>query len=219
MTGRLLPLRLVAMMHGFCLFLVVVFGAMATLEDGPVSPAAWGVALAVLLLWGAVVVATLVPRRRGPVPPRPDGSVLVESPTALVALLVGAWLVMLLAVAAWVVVAVTDFAAVENPGFLLVMVLGGVGSLPDLARLLTGRLHRWRVIADDAGIRYRGYHTDRTLAWSEISGIRSQQKPPGVTVAQKGGGTGIVLPAIAFDLHPDAIADALQERRARSARR
>jgi hypothetical protein len=96
-------------------------------------------------------------------------------------------------------------------------VLAGLGSLPDLLRLLTGRLHRWRVVADDDGIRYRGYHTDRALAWSEISAVRAQLKPPGVAVAPKDGGPALLVPAIAFDVHPDAIADALRERRTRSA--
>jgi hypothetical protein len=39
----------------------------------------------------------------------------------------------------------SDLLALEAPGASLVMVVGAVGSLPDLLRLLTGRLHRWRL--------------------------------------------------------------------------
>ena len=215
MRTPLFALRHVLIMHGLCLFPLVCFGAVAVTERGPVRAAAWGVALAAVLLWGAVVQATLVPRGRGPVVPRPDGSVVVESPLRLVVLVVAAWVVMLAAVLGWVVVAITDLGSLESPGFTLVMMVGGVASLPDLVRLLRGRLHRWRVVADDDGIRYRGYHTDRVLTWSEVSAVRSPDKPPGVTVERKDGGPALLVPAIAFDVLPDAIAQAVRERRTR----
>ena len=216
---RLFAVRHLAIMHVFCLFVVAVFAAMASLETGAVRFAAWGVALAGLLLWAAVIRSTAVTRRREPVEPRPDASVVVESAPAIAGLLVAAWVVMLLAVVGWVVVAVTDFSSIESPGFTLVMVLAALGSLPDLVRLLTGRLHRWRVVADDSGIRYRGYHTDRSLAWNEISSIRAQATPPGVTVESKDGTPALLVPALPFDEHPDTIAEALNQRRTRSLRR
>lgn len=219
MTGRLLARRHVLIMHAFCVFLGVVYGVMASLETGPVRLAAWAVVAAALLLWAAVIRTTLVPRRRQPVQPEADGSVAVESPRELAALVVGAWLVMLVAAAAWVVVAVTDFGSVESPGGLLVMVVGALVSLPDLVRLLTGRLHRWRVVADDDGIRYRGYHTDRTLPWSDIAVIESQPKPVGVAVQPKGAEPVLLVPALPFDEHPDAIAEALMGARRRATRR
>ncbi len=219
MTQRLFAIRHLAIMHVLCLFLVAVFSVMAILETGAVRFAAWGVALAALLLWGAVLSATVLPRRHEPVEPGPDTSVVVVSPPAIALLLVAAWVVMLVAVAGWVVVAVTDFSSIESPGFTLVMVLAALGSLPDLARLLTGRLHRWRVVADDAGIRYRGYHTDRALAWNEIASIRSQHRPPGVSVEVKDGSQALLVPALPFDVHPEAIAESLNARRTRSLRR
>ena len=218
--SRLVARRHVLIMQGLPLLAAALYAAMALLESGTVPLAAWAVVVAALLVWGAVIRTTLISRRLRPVRQQTDGSVVEEAPAALVALLLAAWAAMLVAVVAWVVVAATDFASIESPGGLLLVLVGGLGSLPDLVRLATGRLHRWKVVADDDGIRYRGYHTDRVLAWSEISTIRSQQKPLGVVVEQKGdGGRALVLPGLAFDVHPDAIADALKDRRRRSKRR
>lgn len=211
-TRPLFPRRPVVVMHAFCLVVVALYTAMAVLEDGTVRLAARCVVLSGLLLWGAAIRATRT-KRRAPVEPRSDGVVVVESPAVLVGLLLGAWLAMLCAVAAFLVVAATDFDAIESPGGLLVMVVGGLASLPDLLRLLRGRLHRWRVVADGHGLRYRGYHTDMDLAWSEISGIHVPDKPPGVAVRRQDGSPALVLPASAFDVHPVALAEALKRRR------
>ncbi len=57
-----------------------------------------------------------------------------------------------------------------SPGFALVTVAGAVGSLPDLVRLVTGRLHRWRVVIDGGSITYRDYRTDETWPVSKVHG-------------------------------------------------
>ena len=54
----------------------------------------------------------------------------------------------------------TDFDEIEAPGATLLTVVGALGMLPDLVRLLTGRLHRWRLEIGPETVRYRGYRTD-----------------------------------------------------------
>ena len=214
-----LSLRPVLIMHALCAAWALGYSWMALEEYGQVRLAAQGFALTGFLLWAAVIRATLTPRSRRPVEPRADGSVVVETPSAVVACLLAAWLVLLVSVVLWVVVAATDFGSIESPGALFVMVAAALGSLPDLARLLTGRLHRWRVVADDDGIHYRGYHTTRRMAWSEVASTRSQPRPPGVALTPKDGGPALFLAALAYDEHPDAIAEALTRRRSRPVRR
>jgi hypothetical protein len=214
-----LTLKPVLIMHAFCAAWALGYSWMAFEEYGTVRLAAQGFALTGFLLWVAVARLTLVPRSRGPVEPRADGSVVVETPAVVVACLLAAWLVLLVSVGVWLVVAATDFEAIESPGAMFVVVVAALGSLRDLARLLTGRLHRWRVVADDDGIRYRGYHTAWTLPWSEVGGTRSQPRPPGVTVTSKDGAPARFLAALAYGVHPDAIAEALTRRRSRPVRR
>lgn len=215
---QLFPWRLVVGLHLACIFVVVVFSAMAMVEDGPVQPAAWGVATAALLVWVAAVQATLVPRRPRPLRPRDDGALVIESPPVLAGALVVAWFLMLVAVAFWSYVAITDFGAITNPGWTLVMTLGALGSLPDLVRLVTGRLHRWRLVAADDGVHYRGYRSDWHLPWAKVASVGLQDRPAGVRVGTRGTETDRVVPIACFDVPPEQVIEVLTKQRERFGR-
>ena len=56
-------------------------------------------------------------------------------------------------------------------GFTLVAALGALGSLPDLVRLVRGKLHAWRVDADAQGLRVTGYRAGTVVPWSQVKEV------------------------------------------------
>lgn len=167
----------------------------------------------------ASVLATLAVRRRPrPLPTSADGTVVISSPAVAAAGVLVAWLSALVLALVWAVLAVVDFDRIESPGFTMVMWLGAAATLPDLVRLLAGRLHRWRVVIGPDGVTYRGYRTDETVPWAALKRVTvSQRKPAGVVLDRKGGGPDPVIPAAAFTVPAEQIAEEIQSRLARQA--
>lgn len=122
--------------------------ALAIGYDG-VLALAWAGAAAAALMEIAIVVALVVPRRTALPPADPSGSIVLRAPGVLVGSLLGSWIAVFVSAAFWVWVALTDFSQIDAAGPLLIMVLAVVGSLPELGRLLTGRLHRWQLTLTD----------------------------------------------------------------------
>ena len=214
MTSPPIARKALVLMHVVCLGTALLFGAMAYLEADLVRLSAEGFLLSALLLEAALLRMTLVARRPEPLEPRADGSVVAEAPVLLVVLLVGTWVSAVLVLLGWVAALLTGPLSARTVVLALGLLIG-LGSLGDLARLLTGRLHRWRVVADGSGVRYRGYRTDRSLRWGEVSAVRSSADPPGVAVEPRDGSPAVLLPALAFDVTPDALAMSLERRRTR----
>lgn len=162
----------------------------------------------------ASVLATLaVRRRRRPLPTSADGTVVISSPAVAAAGLLVAWLAALVLAAVWAVIAVVDFDRIEAPGFTIVLWVGALATLPDLVRLLTGRLHRWRVLIGPDGVTYRGYRTDETVPWAGLKRVTvSERKPAGVVLDRRGGGPDPVIPAAAFTVPAEQIAEEIRNR-------
>ncbi len=113
----------------------------------------------------------------------------------------------------------TDFDSLESPGFALITVVGALASLPDLVRLLTGRLHRWRLELGPESVTYRGYRTDATWPWSKVHGARIQARgPAGVLIDVKGAGQDPVVPITAFAVPAEQLVDEIQRAKAASRR-
>ena len=116
--------------------------------------------------------------------------------------------------------AITDFSALESPGFSLLTIAGAIASLPDLARLLTGRLHRWRLELGPESISYRGYRTAETWPWSSVHGARIHPRgPAGVAIDVKGPGKDPVIPITAFAVPAEQLIEEIQRAKAAAARR
>ena len=213
---RVFPLRIILVLHAILLVLALLFGLMAWIGDEPSRLGASGIAVAALLVWLAAVRTTLLPRH--PVAAvDPGAPLVVDTPRSVPALLVAGWLLMVVSTVVWCVAAALDLGSVDSPGFALVMGLAALGSIPDLVRLATGRLHRWRVVADDEGIHYRGWRTDARVPWSDVRRVRWQERPAGVVVEQRGE-TQLRIPITSFDEDPLQLAEALDQRRSRSSR-
>lgn len=189
------------------------FGVGGVVADGPTGWSMRLLALAAGLTLVAAARSLLAPRRPRQLHPGSDGTTVIESPALLVWPLLAAWGALLGVAALWAWVALTDFGALESPGFALLTVAGALASLPDLVRLLTGRLHRWRIVLAADGLTYRGYRTDETLAWTTIRGARIQERgPAGVLVDRRGAGADVVIPVTAFTLPAEQIIDEVRQR-------
>lgn len=187
--------------------------------DGAVGWSLRWAALMSGLLLVAACSALVRPRRRRPMAVDAAGVGVHRAPAATVWPLLGAWFAALALAASWLHLAVTDFSALEAPGAVLVAVAGALGSVPDLVRLLTGRLHRWRLEIGPESLTYRGYHTDETLPWSQIHGARLQQRgPAGVLVDVKGAGKDLVVPITAFTVPAEQLVEDIERGRAAARR-
>ena len=190
-----------------------------SLASSQVSSAwsAWGLVAACVLLLVSAASALLRPRRPREPTVTAAGVRVFLSPAVTAWPLVGAWLAVLVTAALWGYVAVTDLDALESPGFALVTIGGALASLPDLVRLLTGRLHRWRVELGPDTISYRGYRRAETWPWSAVHGARTQSRPAGVVIDLKGPGKDPVVPVTAFAFPPQQLVEEI--RRAKAAAR
>ncbi len=231
------PVRLVPRWFSALVIVVLALFALAMLvlalvDDGVMRWSACGLSAAASLVLCSAVSALVVPRSGSPIHGA-DGTVTFLSPALTVWPLVGAWAAVLWVAATWAYVAVTDFGELESPGFALVTIVGAVGSLPDLARLLTGRLHRWRVVIGPESITYRGYRTDRTWPLSKIHGARfnpprslrrrdarseDERQLAGVVIDLKGAGTDPVIPMAAFRAAPETMIEEIERAKAAARR-
>ncbi len=96
-------------------------------------------------------------------------------------------------------------------------------------RLVTGRLHRWRVVIDGESITYRGYRTDETWPLSKVHGAgvnppRPVRRPgtrtdddrrlAGVVIDLRGAGADPVIPMVAFRASPETMIAEIERARA-----
>lgn len=218
---RLIPRWYAAVTVIFLGILTLAFGLTGALVDGSVmSRSVLGLALVCGLLLVAACSAFV--RRRRPREPSvtPEGARVFVAPGATVWPLVGAVVVLYAVVAMWVVVAVTDFSELESPGFSLVAIVGALAGLPDLVRLLTGRLHRWRLELGPEALVYRGYRTDLTVPWAKVGRATIQAKSPaGVLVNVRGESKDPVIPIAAFDVPAEQLVEEIGRAKAAAARR
>jgi len=206
--------------------------ALALADNGVMRWSAWGLFAAGALVLCSVVSALVMPRRGKPIHGA-DGTITFLSPALTVWPLIGAWAALLCVASIWSYIAVTDFGELESPGFTLVTIAGAVGSLPDLGRLVTGRLHRWRVVIGPESITYRGYHTDQTWPLSRIHGARFNPPRPirrpgsrtdgnhqlaGVVIDLKGAGADPVIPMVAFRASPHTMVEEIERAKAAARR-
>jgi hypothetical protein len=200
------------------------FSGMALVLDG----AGRAVGVAGTVFFGlhlvAAVRAFVLPRRRREMPVDESGTTTIQAPGSLVWPLVVAWGAVPVLAAAFVVQAIVDFDSIESPGAVLVVVLGTVFGLPDWCRLVTGRLHRWRVVLGSDGLRYSGYRTVIEVPWSKIRGARiqtggttrggrKQRRTAGVLIDLKGARSDPVIPIAAFDVPAEQIVEEIEKRR------
>ena len=212
---RLIPVWYAATVVGALAVLTLVFVGLAATTDGVQGLAAWGLVAATGLLLVAAISSLARPRRHGEPVVGAHGSRVFVAPAATVWPLVGAWLALMVVAGLWVVIGVADIDDIESPGFALVTVLGALASLPDLARLLTGRLHRWRLELGPESLSYRGYRTAETWPWSKVHGARIHARgPAGVAIDVKGAGEDPVIPITAFAVPAEQLIEEIQRAKA-----
>lgn len=200
---------LVLLLAGVVSFLVM--GLVTTGADrllGLIACAVWS-----LLLVAAMIC--LVPRRRQELQPEPAGLV-INSPTLLTASLLGAWALALVVagVSGWLLL--TDPDGMESRRVAIASLALGPASVPELIRLLQGKVHRWRIELGPDALTYRGYHADFTIGWDQIHGARVQHKPVGVRVNRTGTTADPLIPALPFRIPAQQIADEIAARSRKS---
>lgn len=193
---------------------------MAIVAEGALawSGAALLVAFASLLVAAGSALAR--PRRRREPATAADGTRIFRGPALTVAGLLVAWSMLLAVALLWAWLALTDFGALESPGFALLAVVGALASVPDLVRLVTGRLHRWTLELGPVSLRYRGYRTDVTVPCRDVKGASIQQRnPAGVRIDLRAGQDAVVVPITAFDVPAEQLVEEVHRaRKAASAR-
>ncbi len=212
------PLRLIPRWYAACaltffgLFTCVGVVA-AAVEDGVVA-LAWGfLAAAGVLFVVSLVIALLWPRRRWALTPGPGGSVVIDSPVALAWSLLGSYLLVLCSAGVWIYLAVTDFSRISEAGPVVVVILGAIASLPELFRLLTGRLHRWRLTLTREGFTYQGYRRAVSEPWRAVHGVSTVRgKNASVVVDLKASRPDLVIPATVFLIDPGQLAEEISTR-------
>lgn len=218
-TPRLIPrwyVVLVFVLLGAAFVSAVMISVFA---DGADRMRAVVSAVPVGLVLVAVSTALLGHRRAVDVTADADGVTRVDSPFILGGSLVAAWAAFIVWVGVFGYALVTDTGSLTSPGFLGVGVLAGLGMVPDLWRLLTGRLHRWRLVLTPTEVTYRGYRTDVTVPWSRIHGARIQaRKPTGVRIDVKGKADDIVVPYVAFRMPIDQMVELVEQYKAAAPR-
>lgn len=182
----------------------------AVAVDGPAASSATVFATAVGGGLVAACAALLRRRHRVMLEPGRDGDLVIRSPWLISAGLLVSWAAVLANCATWVWNALTGGDG-EGIGVSLLVLIGAVASLPDLVRLLTGRLYRWRITMSGQGVAYRGYRTSVLIPWNEVRRVRIQQKgPAGVRVEGRHGS--FVAPAVAFTVPAEQIVEEIRGR-------
>jgi hypothetical protein len=155
-----------------------------------------------------VVRSLLVPRRRKNLLPDEAGTVVIQSPALIVWPVVLACVLLYLCAVAFAVLLMIDPGNVESPGAAVVGAIGVVLGAPDMFRLMTGRLHRWRLDLMPDAFTYRGYRTAETVPWSKVHGASVQRgKDAGVLIDRKGSGPDLLVPIAAFDVQADQLVE------------
>lgn len=189
----------------------IVFLSVGSAADGPMAKSL--LVLAVGTIGSLIAAISALVRHRTPraLEPAADGSVIIWSPAGLSAGLLVAWAALLAVCVLWGWIAATDFSQIQSPGFTLLTLVGALATLPDLVRLFTGRLHRWRLDLAPEGMTYRGFRTSRQIPWHGVSAVGIQRRgPAGVRVETREGD--LVLPAAVFTLPASQLVDEIQAR-------
>lgn len=187
---------------------------MALVADGPLAWSGAGLLVGFASLLVAAISALARPRRRREPEVAADGTRIFRAPVLTVAGLLVAWSMLLAVAVLWAYLALTDFAALESPGFSLVTIGGALASLPDLVRLVTGRLHRWTLELGPASLSYRGYRTDVTVPCRDVRGAAVQRRnPAGVRIDLRAAAPDIVVPITAFDVPAEQLVEEVHRAR------
>lgn len=224
---RLAPRWAVVTMGASTLLLLVAGAVLAPVSSGADR---W-IALGLALVGGCGVVFVAYgfwPRALRPLRTAADGTVTITAPAPQVAAALLAWLGM------WVVSVLIAFVlvtrgmdAVESPGAAVVIVGATLASIPDTVRLLTGRLHRWRLTWGPDGVTYRGYRTSVELPPGALKDVRLQaarlfrwtgvpetMRPRaggprgfGVVLDPRGSGRDVVVPQVFFREPAEQVAE------------
>lgn len=211
---RLIPRWWTAAVLLLLLVGVLVGAVMTAVADGALAWSGAGLLVAFVALFLAAVSAFARPRRRREPEVSADGTRAFRAPAVTVAGLLVAWAALLVVAALWAWLAVTDFGALESPGFALLAIAGGVASVPDLVRLLTGRLHRWTLELGPDALAYRGYRTAVTVPWRDVKGATVQQRnPAGVRIDLRAGRDPLVVPITAFAVPADQLVEEVHRAR------
>lgn len=193
---------------------VLAGAVMALASDGAVAWSGGGLLVASIALLATACSALLRPRRRRQPEVLADGTLVFRAPAVTVAGLLIAWAMLLVVAALWACQVVAGSGQVASPGAALMAVVGAVASLPDLARLLTGRLHRWTLALGPGALTYRGYRTAVTVPWREVTGAAVQARhPAGVRVDLRAGRDALVVPITAFDVPAEQLVDEVHRAR------
>lgn len=212
--GRLIPRWWTATVLVLLLGGVLVGVVMTVAAEGALAGSGAGLLVGFAALLAAACSAFARPRRRKEPEVSADGVRTFRAPRVTVLGLLVAWGALLVVAALWAWLAVTDFGALESPGFALLAIAGALASVPDLVRLLTGRLHRWTLALGPTGLAYRGYHTDVEVPWREVKGAVVQQRnPAGVRIDLRAGQDPLVVPITAFDVPAEQLVEEVHRAR------
>jgi hypothetical protein len=189
-------------------------GVMALfLADGVARLTYAGIGLSAAALLVAVVRSMVLPRRRRELSTDADGTVVIESPALIVWPVVVSCLVLYAAALGLALLLVLGSDDLESPGAAVVGAIGAVMGAPDMFRLVTGRLQRWRLILGPDGFTYRGYRTVETVPWSKVHGASIQRgKDAGVLIDRKGTGPDRLIPILAFDVPAEQVLEEVEAR-------
>lgn len=211
---RLIPIWFTVVVLTVLLVFTLAMVGLGLFASGPMLPFAWGMSVATGAAFVAAVSALARPRRRRELATRPDGTRVLEGPLLTVVALLVAWAALMVSAVVIGYVALTDFDAIEAPGAAFVTVVGAIGMLPDVVRLVTGRLHRWRLEIGPETVRYRGYRTDVSYRRRDVKGgLIHRRGPAGVEIDLRGAAVkGAVIPATAFDVPAEQIIEELRRR-------
>lgn len=216
--------RLIPRWYTVLVLALLTVTTLAALGLSLVHDGALGWSFRALLVFSGLLLVSAVsslvrPRRRSEPTVEADGTRTFVAPAATVHPLVVSMVAMWLTGAMWAYVAVTDFGSLESPGFALVAIAGVAAAVPDLLRLVTGRLHRWRLEIGPEVVRYRGYRTDVSYPWSKVHGSRIQARgPAGVVIDVKGAGRDPVVPIAAFAVPAEQLVEEIERGRAAARR-
>lgn len=211
---RLIPRWWTAIVLLLLLVGVLVGVVMTFAAEGALAWSGAGLLVAFAALLLAALSAFARPRRRREPPVGADGTRTFRAPVLTVAGLLVAWAALLVVAALWAWLAVTDFGALESPGFALLAIVGGLASVPDLVRLLTGRLHRWTLELGPTSLTYRGYHTDVTVPCRDVRGAAVQRRnPAGVRIDLRAGRDAVVVPITAFAVPAEQLVEEVHRAR------
>ncbi|MBM0126566.1 hypothetical protein [Pimelobacter simplex] len=194
--------------------------AMTVAAEGAVAWCGVGLLVAFAGLLVAAGSAFLRPRRRREPEVAIDGARTFRTPALTVAGLLAAWVALLVVALLWGWLAIVDLGSLESPGVALATVAAALASVPDLVRVVTGRLHRWTLVLGPTALVYRGYRTEVTVPLRDVTGASIQRRnPAGVRVDLRAARTPVVIPIAAFDVPAEQLVEEVHRaRRAAAAR-